>query len=199
MSRIWQRLRPREITAHIIYYKSHRTGFECIVKRLRMVLYKPGCDFNDCELPSGQATPSSSSTILRHERHLLLSHFTLLAWFLNSSSSNAAVTAWSTSLRMFGNSCAWLDVGRFTFDLKYRWILISMTDSWTWLYRTVQMRTCVVHLSKKGEVTSNIIHCVFFFLRFFWLWGMEKLTNRNQKNLTIKTCPMVCLSPSTYV
>ena len=31
-----------------------RSGFDCVVKRLRMALYKPDCDFNDCELPSGQ-------------------------------------------------------------------------------------------------------------------------------------------------
>ena len=35
-----------------------RSGFDCVVKRLRMALYKPDCDSNDCELPSGQATPS---------------------------------------------------------------------------------------------------------------------------------------------
>ena len=36
-----------------------RSGFDCVVKRLRMALYKPDCDFNDCdfndcELPSRQ-------------------------------------------------------------------------------------------------------------------------------------------------
>ena len=31
-----------------------RLGFDCVVKRLRMSLYKPDCDFNDCELPSRQ-------------------------------------------------------------------------------------------------------------------------------------------------
>ena len=30
------------------------SGFDCVVKRLRMALYKPDCDFNDCELPSEQ-------------------------------------------------------------------------------------------------------------------------------------------------
>ena len=84
-----------------------------------MALYKPDCDSNDCELPSGQATPSSSSTILKHERHVLLVA-TLLAWFPNSSHSNAAVTAWFTSLRTFGDSYTWLGVGRFNFDLKYQ-------------------------------------------------------------------------------
>ena len=87
-----------------------------------MALYKPDCDSNDCELPSGQATPSSSSAILRHERCVVLSLFTLLAW---------------------------------------------------------------------GEVTCNITHCIFFFLRFFCLRGMEKLAIRNQEILEIKTCPMV--------
>ena len=37
-----------------------KSGFECVVKQLRMVLYKSGCNnSNDCELPSGQATPST--------------------------------------------------------------------------------------------------------------------------------------------
>ena len=31
-----------------------RSGFDCVVKLLRIVLYKRDCDFNDCELPSGQ-------------------------------------------------------------------------------------------------------------------------------------------------
>ena len=35
----------------------HRSGFECVVKRLQMVLYKPGCDSNDGVVPSKQATP----------------------------------------------------------------------------------------------------------------------------------------------
>ena len=35
-----------------------KVGFEYIVKRLRMVLYKPDCDSNDCELPNWRATPS---------------------------------------------------------------------------------------------------------------------------------------------
>ena len=35
-------------------YRTCRSGFDCVVKRLRMALYKPDCDFNDCELPSGQ-------------------------------------------------------------------------------------------------------------------------------------------------
>ena len=42
--------------ASIMYHKS---GFECVVKQLWMVLYKEDCDSNDCELPSRQATPST--------------------------------------------------------------------------------------------------------------------------------------------
>ena len=37
----------------------NRSDFECVVKRLRMVLYKPDCNSNDCKLQSGQATPST--------------------------------------------------------------------------------------------------------------------------------------------
>ena len=39
----------REISS---YYR--RSGFDCVVKRLRTALYKPDCDFNDCELPRGK-------------------------------------------------------------------------------------------------------------------------------------------------
>ena len=41
---------------HIIY---HRSDFECVVKWLPMVLYKPDYNSNDCELPSRQTTPST--------------------------------------------------------------------------------------------------------------------------------------------
>ena len=37
-------------------------GFECVVKQLQMVLYKPDCDCNDYELPNGKATPSIIAT-----------------------------------------------------------------------------------------------------------------------------------------
>ena len=83
-----------------------------------MALYKLDCDSNAYELPSRQLTPSSSSTILRHERCVVLLLFSFLAWFPNSSCSNAAVTAWFTTLTTFGDNCAWLGVGRFTFALK---------------------------------------------------------------------------------
>ena len=38
----------------LTYIYRRTSGFDCVVKRLRMALYKPDCDFNDCELPSGQ-------------------------------------------------------------------------------------------------------------------------------------------------
>ena len=44
-------VRPFVFTNCVCVY--HRSGFDCVVKRLRMALYKPDCDFNDCELPSG--------------------------------------------------------------------------------------------------------------------------------------------------
>ena len=34
-----------------------------LVKQLQMVLYKPDCDSNDCELPSGQATSSTLAKV----------------------------------------------------------------------------------------------------------------------------------------
>ena len=156
-------------------------GFECLVKHLQMAPYKPGC-----ELPNGQATPFSSSVILSHIRHVILL-FTSLAWFPISSHSNTAVTLWFTSPRTFGDSCAWRGIGSFTFDLKYRWILNSTIDSWTWFYLTVQMRTHGEHLSKRGSVTCDITNSVLFFLWFFWLRGMEKFAIHDQKNLTIKS------------
>ena len=50
---------PQIILANTVFYNTIlycRSGFDCVVKRLRMALYKPDCDFNDCELPSGQYT-----------------------------------------------------------------------------------------------------------------------------------------------
>ena len=113
-----------------------------------MALYRPDCDSNDCELPSGQATPSilargvaceaaalpfsavycpiaaRSSGVNEALYFRFLPH---LACFPASSHSNAAVTAWFTSLRTFGDSC-------------------------------------VERSSKRGVVTCKIIHCVFLSL-----------------------------------
>ena len=156
-----------------------------------MVLYKPHCDFNDCKLPSGQAAPSSSSTIPLGMRDI---YFHFLPCWLGSPILHALMLLLLLGSPLQGHLATiahgWMLAG-FTFDLKYRWILISTVNSWTWLYRTVQMRTRVEHLSKRGEVTCNIIHCAFFFLQFFWLWGMEKIAIRKQKNATIKTRPTV--------
>ena len=141
----------------------HRTGFECKGKQLWMVLYKPDCDSNDCNLPKRQATPSSSSAILRHDRRIVLSLFTLLVWFPNYSGSNAAVTAWFTPLRTSGDSCAWLGVGRFTFDLKDQCIyqrstvehdcIVQQNENTYWVFK------------QRSVVTCYIIHCIYFFLR----------------------------------
>ena len=42
------------VCANCVHVYHRGSGFDCVVKRLRMELYKPDCDFNDCELPSGQ-------------------------------------------------------------------------------------------------------------------------------------------------
>ena len=72
-----------------------------------MMLYKPDYDCNDFELPSGQATPSilavyhpiaaQSSGV---KDALYIRFLPCLAWFPASSCSNAAVTAWFTSLML---------------------------------------------------------------------------------------------------
>ena len=49
---------PRFLIERAIYAIHHRSTFECVVKRLRMMLYKPDYDSNDCELPNEKATPS---------------------------------------------------------------------------------------------------------------------------------------------
>ena len=113
-----------------------------------MALYKPDCDSNDCELPSGQATPSilargvvcevaalQFSAVYRPiavrssgvKEALYFRFLPRLAGFPASSRSNAAVTAWFTSLRTFADSC-------------------------------------VEHSSKRGVVTCTIINCVFLSL-----------------------------------
>ena len=116
---------------------------------------------NSCCIAIFSCVSSNSSAILRCERSIVLSLFTSLglAWFPASSRSDAAVTAWFTSLRTFGDSCAWLGVGRLTIDLKYR--RISTNTHLNDRQLNVIENTC---LSKRGVVTC---HCVFFFLRFF--------------------------------
>ena len=113
-----------------------------------MALYKSDCNSNDCELPSGQATPSILARGVACEaaalpfsaayhpiavrssgmkEALYFRFLPRLACFPASSRSNAAVTAWLTSLRTFGDSC-------------------------------------VERSSKRGMVTCNIINCVFLSL-----------------------------------
>ena len=124
-----------------------------------MALYKPDCDSNDCELPSGQATPSILARGVACEAARGVGYFRFLprlAWFPASSRSNAAVTAWFTSLRTFGDSCAWLGVGRLTADLKYRRILISAIDV------IVLMKTRVAHASK-GAWSRVILFIAYSF------------------------------------
>ena len=55
----------------------------------------------------------------------------------------------------------------------------------------VCVRKCENMEELEGMVTCNIIHCIFFFLRFNWLQALEKLAICNQKNLAIKTRSMV--------
>ena len=60
----------------VYMYRYRRLGFECVVKRLQMVLYKPDCDSNNCELPNEKATPS----ILAIEVWLVTLH---VGWAIN--------------------------------------------------------------------------------------------------------------------
>ena len=51
-----------------------RSGFECVVKQLWMVLYKPDCDSNDCKLPNEKATPSEVWLMRLHVGGLLIEY-----------------------------------------------------------------------------------------------------------------------------
>ena len=127
-----------------------------------MALYKPDCQCNDCELPSGLATPSCSSTILWHERRVVLSLFTSLSWFPNSSPSSAAVTAWYTSLRTFGDSCTWLGVGSLLLtwnDNEYSSHRSTVERDFTVLYKWEHL-LCV---SAKGTRSHVILFIVYSF------------------------------------
>ena len=53
-SRLRHHGHTNDITCEYTVYIYRRSGFDCVVKLLRMALYKSDCDFNDCELPSGQ-------------------------------------------------------------------------------------------------------------------------------------------------
>ena len=88
------------------------------------------------------------------------------------------------SLRMFGNSCAWLGVGigplmawNSREDLSYQW-------------STVQIQTCGRSICAESAVTCsmcNVIHCIlFFFLPFNWLQDLQKTCSSS-----IQSRPMV--------
>ena len=86
-----------------------RLGFEYVVKQLRMVLYKPGCDSNDCELPNKKVTPS----ILAIEVWLMRLH---VGWAINIAPY------------YLSDSCTWLGIGRLTVGLKNRRLILNMRE-----------------------------------------------------------------------
>ena len=108
------------------------------------------------------------------------------------------------------NSCAWLGVGygfgRLAVGLKNRRRLI-LDDRQLYVHihaSRLSMRdideACMFGIAskytyKRVVVTCNIIHCVFFFLRFFLIASYIKLVIHNQKNLAFKIQPMVCHVP----
>ena len=105
-------------------------------------------------------------------------YFCILPCWLSSLIFHALTllfTAWFTSLRTFGDSCIGLSVGRFTFDLKYLWTLISTINSWTWLYHTVQMRTLA------EWARSRVIFVAYSFPALLLIASFEKTRNSQSK------------------
>ena len=81
-------------------------GYIYIPGQVANALYRPDLDSNDCELPSGQATPSILAAYhpiaaqCSGVKDTLYFHYSpCLAWFPACSRSNA-VTAWFTSLML---------------------------------------------------------------------------------------------------
>ena len=96
-----------------------------------MVLYKPDCDSNDCELPSGQATPSTSS-IARDVAYWGCMRGGLLIEYnicMSGKMASQSVSAGSFMFESVGESFAWLGVGRLTVDSKYWRRFISISTS----------------------------------------------------------------------
>ena len=170
-----------------------------------MVLCKPDCDSNDRKLRSVILKFLTAAALLFSAAYrpitarssgvkaMLYFHFlSRLAWFHASSHSNAAITAWFSSLRPFGDSCTWLGIGRLSFDLKYWRILIPMINSSNVIVLScVNENTCWVFEWKGHGHVWCIIHCVLPFLWFFWMQVTEKLALCKQKHLVIKARPIV--------
>ena len=92
-----------------------------------MALYKPNCKSNDCKwrytsqianllIANCQVSKPHPPVAMRSIGMKDALYFWFLPCWLGSPilHTNAAVTAWFTSLRTFGNICTWLGVGRFT-------------------------------------------------------------------------------------
>ena len=92
---------------------------------------------------------------------------------------------------MFKSSLGWVLAGWLLI-----WVLMTIhlnLNIWATVYvrKYIRSRMLIWVSTWACMVTCNIIHCVFFYLRFFWLWVMEKLAIHNQKNLAIETQPTV--------
>ena len=119
-----------------------------------MVLYKPDCDSNDCKWPNKKATPS----ILAIEVWLMRLH---VGWTINRIPYCSS------------DGCAWLGVG---YGVAVGWKIkedsFSTINSCTYKHVSrSSMRdidnACMFgitseHAHKRGVVTYNIFHCVFF-------------------------------------
>ena len=143
-----------------------------------MAPYKQDCDSNDCELPSGQATPSILARGVACEAAALpfsaayrpiaarssgvkeayFRFLPCLACFPASSRSNAAVTAWFTSLRTFADSC-------------------------------------VERSSERGVVTCNIINCVFLSLSYRKTRNSQSKESRNRNPTYGSPASDTCIPP----
>ena len=145
-----------------------RLRFECIVKRLWMVLYKSDCNSNDCELPS-LVLNFLTTTVLPFlavylpivmrssgvKDALYFCFLPHLAWFTASSRSDAAVTTWFTSLRTFGDSWACGGVGRLT------WLEISTNTLNVIVPYWANENTWVFALKGHGHVYYYSLHILF--------------------------------------
>ena len=132
-------------------------GFECVVKRLRMVLYKPDYDSNDCEWPNEKATTS----ILAIEVWLVRLH---VGWAINRIPYCSS------------DGCVWLGVGYIVLavGLKNRRRLILDDRQLSCMYKHANRSSmhdidnaCTFgiaseHARKRGVVTCNIIHAYSF-------------------------------------
>ena len=84
---------------------------------------------------------------------------------MSGKMASQSASAGSFMFKSVGDSFAWLGVGRLTVDSKYWRRFISISTSRLLVYVGSRSRTHLsACLSRRGMVTCNIIHCIFFYL-----------------------------------